>query len=97
MNMAIPLMRGLGDGSDAGDGCIATPADAAMIIQLGAEGVFVGSGIVKSGDPVATIVVIARSARLRRSSSQSGKYDPCRSLGIAKSSVPVRVSNWRRR
>jgi pyridoxal 5'-phosphate synthase pdxS subunit len=32
-------------------GGIATPADAAMMRQLGAEGVFVGSGIFKSGDP----------------------------------------------
>jgi len=33
-------------------GGIATPADAAMMMQLGADGVFVGSGIFKSGDPV---------------------------------------------
>ena len=33
-------------------GGIATPADAAMMMQLGAEGVFVGSGIFKSGDPL---------------------------------------------
>jgi pyridoxal 5'-phosphate synthase pdxS subunit len=32
-------------------GGLATPADAAMMMQLGAEGVFVGSGIFKSGDP----------------------------------------------
>jgi pyridoxal 5'-phosphate synthase pdxS subunit len=32
-------------------GGIATPADAAMMMQLGAEGVFVGSGIFKSGAP----------------------------------------------
>ena len=32
-------------------GGVATPADAALMIQLGAEGVFVGSGIFKSGDP----------------------------------------------
>jgi pyridoxal 5'-phosphate synthase pdxS subunit len=32
-------------------GGIATPADAAMMMQLGADGVFVGSGIYKSGDP----------------------------------------------
>jgi len=32
-------------------GGIATPADASMMMQLGAEGVFVGSGIFKSGDP----------------------------------------------
>jgi pyridoxal 5'-phosphate synthase pdxS subunit len=33
-------------------GGIATPADAALMMQLGADGVFVGSGIFKSGDPV---------------------------------------------
>ena len=32
-------------------GGIATPADAALMMQLGAEGVFVGSGIFKSADP----------------------------------------------
>jgi pyridoxal 5'-phosphate synthase pdxS subunit len=32
-------------------GGIATPADAALMMQLGAEAVFVGSGIFKSGDP----------------------------------------------
>ena len=34
-------------------GGIATPADAAMMMQLGADGVFIGSGIFKSGDPAA--------------------------------------------
>jgi pyridoxal 5'-phosphate synthase pdxS subunit len=34
-----------------GAGGIATPADAALMMQLGAEGNFVGSGIFKSGDP----------------------------------------------
>ena len=33
-------------------GGVATPADASLMMQLGAEGVFVGSGIFKSGDPV---------------------------------------------
>ena len=33
-------------------GGVATPADAALMMQLGAEGVFVGSGIFKSGDPM---------------------------------------------
>ena len=32
-------------------GGIATPADAALMMQLGCDGVFVGSGIFKSGDP----------------------------------------------
>ena len=35
----------------------------------------------------------ARSARRRGSSSQSGKYEPVRSLGIASSSAPTRLSN----
>ncbi|MBC7373317.1 MAG: pyridoxal 5'-phosphate synthase lyase subunit PdxS, partial [Frankiales bacterium] len=33
-------------------GGVATPADAAMMMQLGTDGVFIGSGIYKSGDPV---------------------------------------------
>lgn len=42
-------------------GGIATPADAALMMQLGAEGVFVGSGIFKSGDPAkrAKAIVLA--------------------------------------
>ena len=36
---------------DFAAGGVATPADAALMMQLGAEGVFVGSGIFKSGDP----------------------------------------------
>ena len=34
-------------------GGVATPADAALMMQLGMDGVFVGSGIFKSGDPIA--------------------------------------------
>ena len=47
-------------------GGIATPADAALMMQLGAEGVFVGSGIFKSGDPAA---VPAQSSRRRRTTT----------------------------
>ncbi|PRQ12000.1 pyridoxal 5'-phosphate synthase lyase subunit PdxS [Corynebacterium sp. 13CS0277] len=43
-------------------GGIATPADAAMMVQLGAEGVFVGSGIFKSGDPVKRAKAIVEAA-----------------------------------
>ncbi|VEG25936.1 Pyridoxal biosynthesis lyase pdxS [Actinomyces howellii] len=43
-------------------GGIATPADAAMMMQLGAEGVFVGSGIFKSGDPAARAAAIVRAS-----------------------------------
>jgi pyridoxal 5'-phosphate synthase pdxS subunit len=42
-------------------GGIATPADAAMMMQLGAEGVFVGSGIFKSGDPLARAKAIVKA------------------------------------
>lgn len=42
-------------------GGIATPADAALMMQLGAEGVFVGSGIFKSGDPVKRAQAIVKA------------------------------------
>jgi pyridoxal 5'-phosphate synthase pdxS subunit len=42
-------------------GGIATPADAAMMMQLGADGVFVGSGIFKSGDPPARAAAIVKA------------------------------------
>jgi pyridoxal 5'-phosphate synthase pdxS subunit len=42
-------------------GGIATPADAALCMQLGADGVFVGSGIFKSGDPLARAKAIVEA------------------------------------
>lgn len=42
-------------------GGIATPADAAMMMQLGADGVFVGSGIFKSGDPTGRAAAIVKA------------------------------------
>lgn len=42
-------------------GGIATPADAALMMQLGAEGVFVGSGIFKSGNPVQRAAAIVQA------------------------------------
>jgi pyridoxal 5'-phosphate synthase pdxS subunit len=42
-------------------GGIATPADAAMMMQLGADGVFVGSGIFKSGDPAKRAAACVRA------------------------------------
>lgn len=44
-NKALPVVNFAAGG-------VATPADAAMMMQLGCDGVFVGSGIFKSGDPV---------------------------------------------
>ncbi len=42
-------------------GGVATPADAALVMRLGAEGVFVGSGIFKSQDPLRTAIAIVRA------------------------------------
>ena len=42
-------------------GGVATPADAAMMMQLGADGVFVGSGIFKSGNPAARAKAIVKA------------------------------------
>ena len=64
-------------------GGIATPADAALVMQLGAEAVFVGSGIFKSSDPArmasaiveATAHYAGRRARGRRSRGASAR--PC--------------------
>ncbi len=44
-------------------GGVATPADAALMMQLGAEGVFVGSGIFKSGDPAKRAKAIVETVR----------------------------------
>jgi pyridoxal 5'-phosphate synthase pdxS subunit len=44
-------------------GGIATPADAALVMQLGAEAVFVGSGIFKSSDPTARALAIVKAAK----------------------------------
>ena len=42
-------------------GGVATPADAALMMQLGMDGVFVGSGIFKSGDPAARAAAIVKA------------------------------------
>ena len=42
-------------------GGVATPADAALMMQLGAEGVFVGSGVFKSGDPAKRAAAIVKA------------------------------------
>lgn len=42
-------------------GGVATPADAALMMQLGVDGVFVGSGIFKSGDPKKRALAIVQA------------------------------------
>ena len=53
-------------------GGVATPADAALMMQLGAEGVFVGSGIFKSGDPAKRAAAIGSSRGFRRTWGRVG-------------------------
>ncbi|SYZ32736.1 pyridoxal 5'-phosphate synthase lyase subunit PdxS [Propionibacterium australiense] len=45
-------------------GGVATPADAALVMQLGAQGVFVGSGIFKSGNPAARAAAIVKATAM---------------------------------
>ncbi len=60
-------------------GGIATPADAAMMMQLGAEGVFVGSGIFKSGDPAQRAEAIVKATTFHDDPDVIAKV--CRGLG----------------
>lgn len=54
-------------------GGIATPADAALMMQLGAEGVFVGSGIFKSGDPTKRANAIVKAVTNYKDANQLAK------------------------
>ena len=70
-------------------GGIATPADAAMMMQLGADGVFVGSGIFKSDDPapraraIVEAVTHFRDAKLLARVSE-GLGEPMVGIGLDK-------------
>jgi pyridoxal 5'-phosphate synthase pdxS subunit len=80
-------------------GGIATPADAALMMQLGVDGVFVGSGIFKSGDPAATPEEKVRqmSARAKAIVKATTHYkdagiiaDVSRNLGSAMSGLDIK-------
>lgn len=62
-------------------GGIATPADAALMMQLGADGVFVGSGVFKSGDPVKRGAAIVQATLNYKDAKKIG--DASRGLGEA--------------
>ena len=69
-------------------GGIATPADAALVMQLGAEGVFVGSGIFKSEDPERTAVAIVEATThyadpVRVAAASRGLGEPMAGVEIA--------------
>jgi len=70
-------------------GGVATPADAAMMMQLGADGVFVGSGIFKSGDPAKRAAAIVKATTY---------YDDARliadvSRGLGEAMVGINVAD----
>lgn len=73
-------------------GGVATPADAALMMQLGAEGVFVGSGIFKSGDPekrAAAIVEAVKNYNNAKVISEVSKNLGQAMVGINESEIKI--------
>jgi pyridoxal 5'-phosphate synthase pdxS subunit len=70
-------------------GGVATPADAAMMMQLGADGVFVGSGIFKSGDPVARAAAIVKATTFY----DDPKVVAAASRGLGEAMVGINVND----
>ena len=68
-------------------GGVATPADAAMMMQLGADGVFVGSGVFKSGNPEARAAAIVKATTFF--DDPSAIADASRGLGEAMVGINV--------
>ncbi len=68
-------------------GGVATPADAAMMMQLGADGVFVGSGIFKSGNPAERAAAIVKATTFYNDASAVA--DASRGLGEAMVGINV--------
>jgi pyridoxal 5'-phosphate synthase pdxS subunit len=70
-------------------GGIATPADAAMMMQLGADGVFVGSGIFKSGNPAERAQAIVKATAQFRDASVIAEV----SRGLGEAMVGINVAD----
>jgi pyridoxal 5'-phosphate synthase pdxS subunit len=70
-------------------GGIATPADAAMMMQLGAEGVFVGSGIFKTGDPARRAEAIVKATTFFDDPDVLAKV----SRGLGEAMVGINISD----
>ena len=70
-------------------GGVATPADAAMMMQLGADGVFVGSGIFKSGNPEARAAAIVKTTTMY----QDADAIAAASRGLGEAMVGINVSD----
>ena len=82
-------------------GGIATPADAALVMQLGAEAVFVGSGIFKSSDPEARAKAIVKAAtyfqdpvKLLEASEELGDAMPGLDVSKMQESELMQVRGW---
>ncbi|MDP8979108.1 MAG: pyridoxal 5'-phosphate synthase lyase subunit PdxS [Acidobacteriota bacterium] len=82
-------------------GGIATPADAALVMQLGAEAVFVGSGIFKSSDPEARARAIVKAAtwfndpaKLLDASEELGIGMPGIEIGTLQESELLQTRGW---
>ena len=69
-------------------GGIATPADAAMMMQLGAESVFVGSGIFKSSDPPARAAAIVLATKNYNDPQKVARA--CRGIGTGMAGLDIR-------
>lgn len=70
-------------------GGIATPADAAMMMQLGADGVFVGSGIFKSGEPAKRAAAIVKAVTYY----SDAKVVADQSRGLGEAMVGINVAD----
>ncbi|WP_029069261.1 pyridoxal 5'-phosphate synthase lyase subunit PdxS [Jonesia quinghaiensis] len=70
-------------------GGVATPADAAMMMQLGADGVFVGSGIFKSGDPAARAKAIVHATTHYNDPAEIARV----SRGLGEAMVGINVAD----
>lgn len=70
-------------------GGVATPADAAMMMQLGADGVFVGSGIFKSGNPEARAAAIVKATTMYQDADAIASA----SRGLGEAMVGINVSD----
>src|SRR6187431_2167774 len=70
-------------------GGVATPADAALMMQLGADGVFVGSGIFKSGNPAARAAAIVKATTFFDDANVIAKV----SRGLGEAMVGINVED----
>lgn len=70
-------------------GGVATPADAALVMQMGAQGVFVGSGIFKSGNPAARAAAIVKATTAYDDPDTIAEV----SRGLGEAMVGINVAN----